>query len=98
MANAFQWGAFQVNAFQEKIEDGVLYAVDQNDTGLFVGSVSGGIDVNDVFGKKQYKKLKSIRKKIEEAEAKKRQAMLDKRLERKQKIKELVDPDSIQRR
>jgi hypothetical protein len=98
MANAFQHGAFQVNAFQEKIEDGVLYAIDQNDTGSFVGTVSGGIDVFDVFGKKQYKKYKALRKKLEEAEAQKRQVMLEKRLKRKQRIQELVDPDSVQRK
>lgn len=98
MANAFQWSGFQVNAFQEKIEDGTLYAVDQNDTGSLVGTVSGGIDVYDVFGKKHYKRYKAIRKKIEEAEAQKRQAMLDKRLRRKQQIQELIDPDSIQRK
>jgi hypothetical protein len=64
MTAAFQTNAFQPNAFQTLTIEGVLYAVDGNDTGAFVGTVSGGkllIDTHD-GGK---------RKKLEEQERKK---------------------------
>jgi hypothetical protein len=64
MTAAFQTNAFQPNAFQTLTIEGVLYAVDGNDTGAFVGTVSGGkllIDTHD--GDK--------RKKLEEQERKK---------------------------
>ena len=34
MANAFQHNAFQPGAFQDNLVSGVLYAIDQNDSGL----------------------------------------------------------------
>lgn len=64
MTAAFQTNAFQANAFQTLVIEGVLYATDGNDTGAFVGTVSGGkilIDTHD-GGK---------RKKAEEQERKK---------------------------
>jgi hypothetical protein len=64
MTAAFQTNAFQPNAFQTLTIEGVLYATDDNDTGAFVGTVTGGkvlIDTHD-GGK---------RKKAEEQERKK---------------------------
>jgi hypothetical protein len=90
MANAFQHSAFQVNAFQEGLIDGVLYAVDQNDTGSFTGTVTQEvITFGDVDG---WKKRKEIDKKIEELQAAKRKAMRDAAAKRKQGIRDLVSP------
>ena len=59
MTAAFQLNAFQPNAFQTLVVDGVLYAVDQNDTGAFVGNVENApiliVDTHD--GGKQKKKF-----------------------------------------
>jgi hypothetical protein len=64
MTQAFQLNAFQPNAFQTLTVEGILNATDGNDTGAFVGTVTGGkilIDTHD-GGK---------RRKAEEAERKK---------------------------
>lgn len=59
MSTGFQPSAFQLDAFQIDAIDGVLYAVDQNDTGAFVGSVETApiivVDTHD--GGKQKKKF-----------------------------------------
>ena len=59
MPTGFQPSAFQLDAFQIDAISGVLYAVDQNDTGSFVGSVETApiiiIDTHD--GGKQKKKF-----------------------------------------
>ena len=61
MTAAFQLNAFQPNAFQVLVITGVLYATDQDDTGAFVGTVSGGevtVDMHD--GGFKHKELKHI--------------------------------------
>jgi hypothetical protein len=90
MANAFQHSAFQVNAFQEGLVDGVLYAIDQNDTGLFTGTVTQSV-VTRGDGD-AWKRRKEIDKKIAELELAKRKAMRDAAAKRKQAITDLVDP------
>lgn len=100
MTTAFQSNAFQNSGFQVDPVTGILYAVDENDSGSFVGTVSGGvtptIDMHDGFTPEEIKRAKALDKKIAKLEAKKRQAMLDKRLARKQAIKELVSPSVVE--
>jgi hypothetical protein len=91
MANAFQHSAFQVNAFQEGLVDGVLYAIDQNDTGSFTGTVTAPSNVLRGDGD-AWKKRREIDKKIAELELAKRKAMRDAAAKRKQDITDLVDP------
>jgi hypothetical protein len=89
MANAFQHSAFQVNAFQEALDNGALYAIDQNDTGSFVGTVSQAILVHDGDG---WKRRKAINKKLAELEKLRMKAMRDDAARRKELISDLVDP------
>lgn len=118
MTTAFQPNAFQNNAFQVDPVTGILYAVDENDSGSFVGQVgiSGVLsvtdqddscniqgtvaqpnarDTHDGFTPEEIKRAKALDKKIAKLEAKKRQAMLDKRLARKQAIRDLVSPPVV---
>ena len=56
MANAFQHNAFQPGAFQDNLVSGVLYAIDQNDSGSFAGTVTANvvtIDTHDGFTKEE---------------------------------------------
>lgn len=93
MANAFQQNAFQPDAFQESLVSGVLYAVDQNDSGSFAGTVAANnVDTHDGFTKEEIKRLKRIQKKIAEAEAKRIALAKAQAKERKQFITDLVDP------
>ena len=59
MSTGFQPSAFQLDAFQIDAISGVLYAVDENDSGAFVGSVQTApiivVDTHD--GGKQKKKF-----------------------------------------
>ena len=89
MANAFQHSAFQVNAFQEALDGGYLFAVDQNDTGSFVGTVSKAVLIHDGDG---WKKRKEISKKIAKLEKLRIKAIRDDAVKRKQIIADLVDP------
>lgn len=119
MTTAFQSNAFQNSGFQVDPVTGVLYVVDENDSGSFVGSVgiSGSIsvtdendscniqgtvaqpnnmDMHDGFTPDEIKRAKALDKKIAKLEAKKRQAMLDKRLARKKAISDLVSPPVVE--
>jgi hypothetical protein len=119
MTTAFQSNAFQNSGFQVDPVTGVLYAVDENDSGSFVGQVgiSGSIsvtdqndscniqgtvaqpnnmDMHDGFTPEEIKRAKALDKKIAKLEAKKRQAMLDKRLARKKAISDLVSPPVVE--
>jgi hypothetical protein len=89
MANAFQHSAFQVNAFQEALDNGTLYAIDQNDTGSFAGTVSQAILIHDGDG---WKRRKAINKKLAELEKLRMKAMRDDAARRKELISDLVDP------
>lgn len=118
MTTAFQPNGFQSNAFQVDPVTGLLYVVDENDSGSFVGQVgiSGAIsvtdqndscyiqgtvsqpnqmDMHDGFTPDEIKRAKQLDKKIAKLEAKKRQAMLDKRAKRKQAIADLVSPPVV---
>lgn len=98
MSNAFQPTAFQNNAFQIDPVTGVLYAVDENDTGSFVGSVTTAdvtVDTHDGFTPEEVKRLKKLQKKLAIAEAQRIQSRLNKRLQRKQSIQDLVDPKPV---
>jgi hypothetical protein len=118
MTTAFQPNGFQSNAFQVDPVTGLLYVVDENDSGSFVGQVgiSGTIsvtdqndscyiqgtvsqpnqmDMHDGFTPDEIKRAKQLDKKIAKLEAKKRQAMLDKRAKRKQAIADLVSPPVV---
>lgn len=97
--NGFQPSAFQNNAFQVDPVTGSIYAIDENDTGSFVGSVSGGgevvVDTHDGFTPDEYKRYKKLQKKLAIAEAQRIQQRLDKRLKRKLQIQANVDPESV---
>jgi hypothetical protein len=98
MTTAFQSNAFQNSGFQVDPVTGVIYAVDQNDSCDFVGTVTGGevtVDTHDGFTKDEYKRYKKLQKKLAQAEADKIQARKTKSLLRKQQIADLVDPKPV---
>lgn len=97
MANAFQHSAFQVDAFQELLADnGYLYAIDQADTGSFVGTISGG----QVFhgDGDAWKKRREITKKLNELEKLRMKALREDAAKRKQAIADLIDPPKVSKR
>lgn len=99
MTTAFQSNAFQNSGFQVDPVTGAIYAVDQNDSCDWVGTVTGGDvvleDTHDGFRPEEIKRLKKLQKKLAQAEAQRIQARLDKQLLRKQQIKDLVDPPLV---
>lgn len=99
MTTAFQSNAFQNSGFQVDPVTGAIYVVDQNDTCDWVGTVTGGgeveVDTHDGFRPDEVKRLKKLQKKLAQAEADRIQYRLEKRLARKQAIKELVDPTQV---
>ena len=95
MANAFQHNAFQPGAFQDNLVSGVLYAVDQNDSGSFAGTVTGtpvNVDTHDGFTREELKRLRRIQKKLAETEAKRIALAKEQAIERKQTIADLISP------
>lgn len=99
MTAAFQSNAFQPNAFQTLIVTGTIYAVDQNDTGTFIGSVTGGqgIDMHDGgIRPHEIKKLKALQKKLAKLQQEKEQAFADANTRRKQAIKDIIEPPVAQ--
>lgn len=118
MTTAFQSNAFQNSGFQVDPVTGVLYVVDENDSGSFVGQVGisgvfsvtdqddscniqgtvaqpNNMDMHDGFTPDEIKRARALDKKIAKLEAKKRQAILDKRLKRKQALRDLVSPPVV---
>ena len=95
MANAFQHSAFQVNAFQEALDGGYLFAVDQNDTGSFAGTVSQAISLHDGDA---WKRRKEITKKLAELEKLRIKAIRADAAKRKQVIADLIDPPKVSKR
>jgi hypothetical protein len=95
MANAFQHSAFQVNAFQEALDGGYLFAVDQNDTGSFAGTVSQAISLHDGDA---WKRRKEITKKLAELEKLRIKAIRADAAKRKQAIADLIDPPKVSKR
>ena len=93
MTNAFQHNAFQPGAFQDNLVSGVLYAIDQNDSGSFAGTVAlQKNDTHDGFTKEEIRRAKRLDKKIRDAEQKRIEANKAQALSRKNTIKELIDP------
>ena len=95
MTAAFQLNAFQPNAFQDLVVTGVLYATDQNDTGAFVGTVSGGdvtVDTHDGFTHKEIKRIEAMRKKLDKLRLQREQAFADANNRRKQAIQDVITP------
>lgn len=98
MTTAFQPNGFQANAFQVDPVTGVLYVVDQNDTGSFVGSViplppsPNQMDMHDGISKEELKRIRALQKKIKKAEEARIQAKIESVKARKNAIADLVDP------
>ena len=78
----------------ETVISGSISATDQNDTCDIVGTVSqpSTIDTHDGFTPEEVKKWKKLQKKLAQLEAKKRQALLDKRTKRRKQIEDIVSP------
>lgn len=76
---------------------GSISATDQDDTCDIEGEVANPnqMDMHDGFTPDEIKRAKQLDKKIAKLEAKKRQAMLDKRAKRKQAIADLVSPPVV---
>lgn len=98
MTTAFQPNGFQANAFQVDPVTGILYVVDQNDTGSFVGSViplpppDNQMDMHDGIRKDELKRIRDLQKKIKKAEEARIKARIDGVKARKNAIADLVDP------
>lgn len=98
MTTAFQPNGFQANAFQVDPVTGVLYVVDQNDTGSFVGSViplppsPNEMDMHDGISKEELKRIRALQKKIKKAEEARIQLRIESVKARKNAIADLVDP------
>ena len=73
---------------------GSIDVTDQNDTCDIVGTVSqpSTVDTHDGFTPEEVKKWKKLQKKLAQLEAKKRQALLDKRTKRRKQIEDIVSP------
>jgi hypothetical protein len=92
---AFQLNAFQPNAFQTLVVEGVIDATDNNDLGIFLGTVSGGgeqMDTHDGFTPEEIRRAKRIDAKIRAKQAALYKAQEEAKKRRKQQIKDLVDP------
>ena len=77
---------------------GTIDVTDQNDTANITGNVvpiPDNIDTHDGFTKDEIKRWKKLQKKLAIAEAKRIQARLDKRMQRKAAIKAEVSPEPI---
>jgi hypothetical protein len=91
---AFQLDAFQPNAFQTLVVEGVINATDNNDLGIFLGEVSGGegIDTHDGFTPEEIRRARKLDAKIRAKQAALYKAQEEAKKRRKQQIKDLVDP------
>ena len=78
----------------ETVISGSISATDQNDTCDIAGTVSqpSTVDTHDGFTPEEVKKWKKLQKKLAQLEAKKRQALLDKRAKRRKQIEDIVSP------
>lgn len=82
------------------LASGSIDTTDEDDTADIVGETTPPtpqptIDMHDGFTPEEIKRAKQLDKKIAKLEAKKRQAMLDKRVKRKQAIRDLVSPPVV---
>jgi len=95
---AFQLNAFQPNAFQTLVVEGVIDATDNNDLGIFLGTVSGGgeqMDTHDGFTPEEIRRAKRIDAKIRAKQAALYKAQQEAKKRRKQQIRDLVDPPKV---
>lgn len=78
----------------EVVISGSISATDQNDSCDITGTVSGAVtvDTHDGFTPEEVKRWKKLQKKLAQLEAKKRQALLDKRAKRRKQIEDIVSP------
>lgn len=85
----------------QALTSGTIDTTDSDDTADIVGETTpipptpSNIDTHDGFTREEIKRAKALDKKIAKLEAKKRQAILDKRLARKQAIRDLVSPPVV---
>lgn len=77
---------------------GSISATDQNDSCDIVGTVSDANkpDTHDGFTPEEIKRWKKLQKKLAQLEAKKRQALLDKRTKRRKQLEDIVSPPVAQ--
>ena len=98
MTTAFQPNGFQANAFQVDPVTGILYAVDGNDSGSFVGSVSPlppqptDMDMHDGISKEELKRIRALQKRIKKAEEAKNKLRIESVKARKNAIADLIEP------
>lgn len=76
---------------------GSISATDQNDSCDITGTVSQpSVDTHDGFTPEEVKRWKKLQKKLAQLEAKKRQALLDKRTKRRKQLEDIVSPPVAQ--
>jgi hypothetical protein len=76
---------------------GSISATDQNDSCDITGTVSQpSADTHDGFTPEEVKRWKKLQKKLAQLEAKKRQALLDKRTKRRKQLEDIVSPPVAQ--
>jgi hypothetical protein len=77
---------------------GSISATDQNDSCDITGTVSqpSTVDTHDGFTPEEVKRWKKLQKKLAQLEAKKRQALLDKRTKRRKQLEDIVSPPVAQ--
>ena len=98
MTTAFQSNAFQPSGFQIDPVTGVLYAIDGNDSGSFVGSViplpptPTDMDMHDGISKEELKRIRALQKRIKKAEENRNKLRIEGIKARKNAIADLVDP------
>ena len=94
---AFQLNAFQPNAFQTLVVEGVINATDDNDIGIFLGEVSGGEgpDTHDGFTPEEIRRARKLDAKIRAKQAALYKAQEEAKKRRKQQLRDLVDPPKI---
>ena len=98
MTTAFQLNAFQPNAFQVATITGVLYAIDQNDSGAFFGTVTGGesnVDMHDGVSLKEIKQLEKIRKKLAKLREQEERDFAEKNEKRRKALVDTINPPVI---
>lgn len=96
---AFQLNAFQPDAFQTLVVTGFIYAVDSDDTCLITGTVTGGdnpdLNGHDGFTPEEIRRAKALDKKIAAQQRKLEQAIKQQNEDRKNAIRNLVDPKPV---
>lgn len=98
MTTAFQPNGFQANAFQVDPVTGILYVVDENDSGSFTGSViplppsPNEMDMHDGIRKDELKRIRDLQKRIKKAEDARIKAKIESVKARKNAIADLVNP------